>query len=44
MAADESTELGVLAKTDNKVADQETIEDERNKTVQQQFDGALEVY
>jgi hypothetical protein len=43
MAADESTELGVMANTDNKVADQEKIEDERNKTVQQQSGGALEV-
>jgi hypothetical protein len=43
MAADESTEFGVMAKMDNEVADQETIEDERNKTVQQQLGGALEV-
>jgi hypothetical protein len=43
MAADESTELGGLAKMDINVADQKRIEEERNKTVQQQFGGALEV-
>jgi hypothetical protein len=43
MATNESTELSVLAKTDNKIADQGTIESGGNKTVQQQFGGALEV-
>jgi hypothetical protein len=43
MATDESTELSVLAKTDNKIADQGTIESGGDKKVQQQFGGALEV-